>query len=131
MVLPRTPRLGAASAVPESLFQKSQVPHERIPRDRWASPGIVDRSRLRDFRERLSKIESVASQKRHMWYVEGTVDPAGVLGFLWNDGPTILLASQDPKPPGLTHEADPQTPAISSRPQVRFEPATSCKVNLL
>jgi len=66
MDLPRTPKPGAASAVPESLFQKFQDPHERVPRDRWASPGIVDWSRSRDFRERLSKIESVASQKRHM-----------------------------------------------------------------
>jgi len=85
MDLPRTPKSGASSAVPEVLFQKSQVPHEKVPRDRWASPGIVDWSRLRDFRERRSKIESVASQKRHMWDVEGTIDPAGVLGFLWND----------------------------------------------
>jgi len=85
MDLPRTPKSGAASAVPERLFQKSQVPHERVPRDRWASPGIVHWSRLRDFRERLTKIESVASQKRHMCDVEGTIDPARVLGFLWND----------------------------------------------
>jgi len=80
MDLPRTPKSGAVSAVPDSLFQISQVPHERVPRDRWASPGIVDWSRLRDFRERLSKIESVESQKRHMSDVEGTIDPAGVLG---------------------------------------------------
>ena len=51
MDLPRKPKSGAASAVPESLFQKSQVPHERVPRDRWASPGIVNWSRLTDFRE--------------------------------------------------------------------------------
>jgi len=63
MDLPRTPKSGAASAFPESLFQESQVPHERVPRDRWASPEIVNWSRLRDFRERLSKIESVASKK--------------------------------------------------------------------
>jgi len=66
MDLPRTPKSGAASAVPERFFQKCQVPHERVPQDRWASPGIVDWSRLRDFRERLSKIERVAAQKRHM-----------------------------------------------------------------
>jgi len=60
------PKSGAASAVPESLFLKSQVPDERVPRDRWASLEIVHWSRLRDFRERLTKIESVASQKRHM-----------------------------------------------------------------
>jgi len=85
MDLPRTPKSGAASAFPESLFQKAQVPHERVPQDRWANPGIVDGSRLRDFRERLSKIESVASQKTHMYDVESTIDPAGVLGFLWHD----------------------------------------------
>ena len=66
MDVPRTPKSGAASAVPEGLLQKSQVPHERVPRDRWASPGIVNWSRLWDFRERLSKIESVASQQRYM-----------------------------------------------------------------
>jgi len=66
MDLPRAPKSSAASAVPKRLFQKSQVPHERVPRDRWASPGIVDWSHLRDSRERLSKFESVASQKRHM-----------------------------------------------------------------
>ena len=63
---PRTPKSGAASDVPESLFLKSQVPHEMVPRDRWASSVIVDWSRVRDFRERLSKMESVASQKRQM-----------------------------------------------------------------
>jgi len=66
MDLPRAPKSGVASAVPKSLFQKSQVPHERVPRDRWASPGIVDWSCFRDLRERLTKIESVASQKRQM-----------------------------------------------------------------
>jgi len=45
--------------------------------------------------------------------------------------PTLVLTSKDLKPPGLTHEANPQTPAISSRPQVGFEPATSGKVNKL
>jgi len=63
---PRTQESGAASAVPKGLFQKFQVPHEKVPRVRWASPGIVDWSRVRDFPERLSKMESVASQKRHM-----------------------------------------------------------------
>jgi len=45
--------------------------------------------------------------------------------------PTLLLTSQDLKPPGLSHEANPQAPAISSRPQVIFEPATSCRANQL
>jgi len=85
MDMPQTPKSCAASAVNKRLFQNSQSPHEKVPGDRWASPGIVDRSRSREFRERLSKMESVASKMRHMCDIEGTFDPAGELGFLWND----------------------------------------------
>jgi len=90
MDLPRTPKSGAASAFLKPLFQKSQDPLERVPQARWASPGIVDWSRLKDFLKRMSKIKSVALRKRRMSHVEGTFDPAGVLGFVRNDFTSVF-----------------------------------------
>jgi len=85
MDLPRVPKSGAASAVSEILFQKAHVPLEKVPQARRASAVIVDWSCSREFQQRMSKKDSIGEQKRHMWDADGTIGPAGVLGFWWND----------------------------------------------
>jgi len=71
MDLPRVPKSGAASAVPEILFQKAHVPLEKVPQAHRASAVIVaavivNWSCSREFQQGMSKRDSIGEQKRHM-----------------------------------------------------------------
>jgi len=82
MGLPRSPKRGAASAVPETLFHHCEVSLESVAQGPVSSPGIVNRFLSWDLHCARPELERNWGQRTHMRHVDGTIGLAGVLGFL-------------------------------------------------